>query len=52
MTHRAKGTEYRCLMCADRVISRKEVERHLLRHYLDETIVEFLLPEEEDDESC
>ena len=45
---RAKGTEFRCLVFADRVVGGQEVERHLL-HYMDETMVESLLREEEEE---
>ena len=35
-----KEHQFRCLVCGDRVMRRREVERHVLRHYLDEAIVE------------
>ena len=49
MAGRARENEYRCLVCGDRVISRRDTERHLLGHYLDEIIVESVLPKADED---
>ncbi len=40
MVGRARDQEFRCLVCADHVLGRQEVERHVLRHFLDETVVQ------------
>ena len=50
MMGRARDDEYRCLVCADRIIQRREVERHVVAHYLDRVIVDELYPIEEDEE--
>ncbi len=50
MTGRARDDEYRCLVCADRIIRRREVERHVVAHYLDRAKVDELYPVEEDEE--
>ena len=34
MVGRAGDDEYRCLICGDQLLGRKETERHVLRHYL------------------
>jgi hypothetical protein len=44
---RAKNDEYRCLVCRDHVLGRREIERHVLRHFLDESKVDEMLPREE-----
>ena len=49
MAGRVRENEYRCLVCGDRVVSRRDTERHLLRHYLDEIIVESVLPKADED---
>ena len=41
--------EYRCLVCGDRMKSRKSVERHVLGHYLEEPVVESVLGKDEDE---
>ena len=45
MVGRTREDQYRCLICADRVTGRVRVQHHVLRHYLDEVIVEEALPE-------
>ncbi len=47
MAGRTREDVYRCLVCGDRVRKRREVERHILRHYLDEDIVEGAVPDED-----
>ena len=42
--------EYRCLVCGDRMKSRKSVGRHILGHYLEELVVESVLGKEEDED--
>ena len=44
MVGRARDDEYRCLVCADRIIQRREVERHVLAHYLERAVVDELYP--------
>lgn len=39
MTGRTKSDEYRCLVCGDRIIKRKSVEHHVLKHFLDNTVL-------------
>ena len=36
--------EHQCLVCGERVIERREAQRHLLLHFLDVNIVEEALP--------
>ena len=40
---RARHNEYRCLVCADQILGRGEIERHVLRHFLSESKVEELM---------
>ncbi len=47
MAGRTSEDVFRCLVCGDRVRKRREVERHILRHYLDEDIVEGAVPDED-----
>ncbi len=47
MAGRTREHQFRCLVCGDRVMRRREVERHVLRHYIDEAIVEAALPADE-----
>ena len=44
MVGRVKDDEYRCLVCSDQLLGRTTVERHVLRHYLDESVVIAALP--------
>jgi hypothetical protein len=46
MAGRTREDVFRCLVCGDRVNKRREAERHILRHYLDEEIVEGAVPDE------
>ena len=48
MAGRSTEDYFRCLVCGDRVRERREVERHILRHYLEEDVVEATLPDEEE----
>ena len=36
MVGRARDDEYRCLVCGDQLIGRSSIERHVLRHFVDE----------------
>ena len=36
--------EFKCLVCEDRVSTRQETERHLLRHFLEQENVDFHKP--------
>ncbi len=47
MAGRTREDAYRCLVCGDRVRKRREVERHILRHYLDKETVEGAVPDED-----
>ena len=44
MVGRAKDEEYRCLVCEERVVTRIEMQRHVLGHYLDHPWVIKILP--------
>ena len=44
MMGRAKNEEYRCLVCEERVITRRAVQRHILEHFLEEQWVNEFLP--------
>ena len=44
MVGKAREQEYRCLICSERILTRLETERHVLRHYLDQVIVDRALP--------
>ena len=44
MVGKAKDREYRCLVCSERVVERRSVERHILSHYVDPAIVDEVLP--------
>ena len=50
MVSSAEKDEYRCLVCADRVKVRLQIEQHVLRHFLDQDVVDTVLPDEQDDE--
>ena len=40
MAGRTREDVYRCLVCGDRVRKRREVERHILAHFLDSEVVD------------
>ena len=44
MVGRARDEEYRCLVCEERVITQREVQRHLLTHFLEPVHVDRFLP--------
>ena len=44
MMGRAKDEEYRCLVCEERVITQRGVQRHVLEHFLEEQWVNEFLP--------
>ena len=46
MVGRAKDEEYRCLVCEERVVYVREIQRHVLRHFLDLPLVDDYLPKE------
>jgi len=46
MVGRAKDEEYRCLVCEEKVIYVREIQRHVLSHYLDMPLVDHYLPKE------
>ena len=50
MVGKARGEEYRCLVCGDHVVTRSAAERHVLAHYVDESVVEEALKERSDRE--
>ncbi|MDP2949461.1 MAG: hypothetical protein Q8P22_07975 [Chloroflexota bacterium] len=45
MVGSARTPEYRCLVCGERALGRLAMERHVLRHYLEEEAVMAALPE-------
>ena len=40
----AKNEEYRCLVCGERIEEKREVERHVLGYYIEEDMVDDVLP--------
>ena len=48
MVGRAKDEEYRCLVCAEQIIARPAIERHILRHFVGESAVRLALTARED----
>ena len=44
MVGRAKDEEFRCLVCEERVLTQREMQRHILGHFLDEQQVNEFLP--------
>ena len=44
MVGRAKDEEYKCLVCEVRVVTQKEIQRHVLGHFLEQTTVDAFLP--------
>jgi hypothetical protein len=44
MVGRAKDEEYRCLVCEERVVSPRGVQRHVLSHFVDQVRVDRHLP--------
>ena len=44
MVGKAADQEYRCLVCAERIVGRRDMERHILEHYVDPVIVDQALP--------
>ena len=44
MVGRAKDEEYRCLVCEERVVTQREIQRHILGHFLDQQWVNKILP--------
>ena len=40
MAGRTREDAFRCLVCGDRVRKRREVERHILAHFLDSEVVD------------
>ncbi len=46
MGGRAKDEEYRCLVCEERVVYVREIQRHVLSHFLDMPLVDAYLPKE------
>ena len=45
MVGRAKDEEYRCLVCEERVVTQREMQRHLLGHFLEQDTVDAFLPQ-------
>ncbi len=44
MVGRAKDEEYKCLVCEERVVTQKEIQRHVLGHFLEQAAVDRFLP--------
>ena len=44
MVGRARDEEYRCLVCEERVITQREMQRHVLGHFLESAAVDGFLP--------
>ncbi|MDA0988813.1 MAG: helix-turn-helix domain containing protein [Chloroflexi bacterium] len=44
MVGSARNEEYKCLVCGDRVVERREVERHVVGHYVEESVIDQELP--------
>ena len=44
MVGRAKDEEYKCLVCEERVVTQKEMQRHVLGHFLEKATVDGFLP--------
>ncbi len=44
MVGRAKDEEYKCLVCDERVATQKEMQRHVLGHFLEQAAVDGFLP--------
>ena len=45
MVGRAKDEEYKCLVCEERVVAQREMQRHVLGHFLEQDIVDAFLPQ-------
>ena len=44
MVGRARDEEYRCLVCEERVITQRDMQRHVLGHFLESAAVDGFLP--------
>ena len=44
MVGRAKDEEYKCLVCEERVVMQREMQRHVLGHFLEQDTVDGFLP--------
>lgn len=44
MVGKAVHDEYKCLVCVERLYGRRNMERHMAGHFLDERLVEEFLP--------
>ena len=44
MVGRAKDEEYKCLVCEERVITQRDMQRHVLSHFLEQDTVDGFLP--------
>ena len=49
MVGKAGEEEFRCLVCADRVAGRSQIQRHVVSHYVDEEVAGSLLTGTPDD---
>ncbi len=45
MVGRAKDEEYKCLVCEERVVVQREMQRHVLGHFLEQDTVDAFLPQ-------
>ena len=44
MVGRAKDEEYKCLVCEERVITQRDMQHHVLSHFLEQDTVDGFLP--------
>ena len=44
MVGRAKDEEYKCLVCEERVVAHRGIQRHVLSYFLEQDTVDALLP--------
>jgi len=45
MVGRAKDEEYKCLVCEERVVTQRAMQRHVLCHFLEQDNVDAFLPQ-------
>ena len=45
MVGRAKDEECKCLVCEERIVAQREMQRHVLGHFLEQSTVDAFLPQ-------